>query len=84
MAQSFNIERTMDKQNYSEKEVLELFTKTFSKHELSQIVFGTKPNGEVKNHLTDREESVVLSVIQWLGSPVGQGFINKISNNEGK
>jgi hypothetical protein len=28
-------------------------------------------------YLTDHEEKIVLSVLQWLGTPVGQGFIEQ-------
>lgn len=30
------------------------------------------------DHLSDREKSIVLSTIQWLGSPVGQGFLHSV------
>jgi hypothetical protein len=33
------------------------------------------PNGEV----TDRDREVAATVIQWLGSPVGQGFVIDVS-----
>jgi len=41
------------------------------------IVFGHKNNSmSPKDYLSDREKDIVLSVIQWLGSPVGQGFLD--------
>lgn len=41
------------------------------------IVFGQKGNSmSPKDYLSDREKDIVLSVIQWLGSPVGQGFLD--------
>lgn len=33
-----------------------------------------KPNGEV----TDRDRLVAATVIQWLGSPVGQSFLTQV------
>lgn len=33
------------------------------------------PNGEV----TDRDRIVAATVIQWLGSPVGQAFLNEVN-----
>lgn len=41
------------------------------------IVFG-HPNNSMspKDYLSDREKDIVISVIQWLGSPVGQSFLD--------
>jgi hypothetical protein len=40
------------------------------------IVFGHLNNSmSPKDYLSDREKNIVLSVIQWLGSPVGQNFL---------
>lgn len=33
-----------------------------------------------KTYLTEREEQVALSIIQWLGTPVGQGFLDKVQS----
>lgn len=69
----------------------ELFYKIFIEHcsynntTLSQIIFGTKNNGEVKEWATERDEIVSINLIQWLGSPVGQGFLDNcgyIKKNE--
>lgn len=48
---------------------------------MDYIVFGQKEGTsfEPKQFLTEREENIVLSVIQWLGTPVGQGFIDKLN-----
>ena len=43
---------------------------------LAQVV----GNPNRKAWLTDEEEKVALSVIQWLGTPVGQGFLDKVAN----
>jgi len=64
---------------YYAKEIkaLEVFNQDHLE-DASSIVFGQKEGtGFYPNdNLTDREEKIVLSVIQWLGTPVGQGFIS--------
>ncbi len=42
---------------------------------LSNIVGKPLP----KDYLTGEEEKAVLSVIQWLGTPVGQNFLERVS-----
>lgn len=32
--------------------------------------------------LSDREEKIIISIIQWIGSPVGQSFIKKVDTLE--
>lgn len=44
-------------------------------NDIRDIVFTTSI-GDPKEYLTDREKRIVISTIQWLGSPVGQGFLN--------
>lgn len=69
-----------DKYYTKEIKALEIFNKEYL-NEASLIVFGQKEGmGAYPNDfLTDREENIVLSVIQWLGTPVGQGFINQLN-----
>jgi hypothetical protein len=58
------------------KEMFEISSTT--RNSLSAIIFGWKdasinyPN----QYLTDKEEDICLNLIQWLGSPVGQGFLD--------
>ena len=63
---------------YYAKEIkaLEVFNQNHLQH-ASSIVFGVKEGTsfEAKGTLKGREEKIVLAVIQWLGTPVGQGFI---------
>jgi len=33
------------------------------------------------NYLTDHEERIAMSVIQWLGTPVGQCFLRSVDEN---
>jgi hypothetical protein len=48
-------------------------------------VFGVKEGTEFypNEYLTEREEKIVLAIIQWLGTPVGQGFISAFNDNVG-
>lgn len=77
----FKDHRLVEGDKYFKKEVkaLEIFnTEHPSVYNRSQIVFGTEENGEPKEYLTDREERILLSTIQWLGTPVGQSFLEKL------
>jgi hypothetical protein len=66
----------------------EVFAKTWEERNISKItknidgrstldfllaINSNEPNGEV----TSRDRKVAATVIQWLGSPVGQGFIQE-------
>lgn len=64
-----------------------VFHKTFrtehleAKHscKLDLLIFPSEDQsgGTPSEYLTDREKEVMLSTIQWLGSPIGQSFLNK-------
>lgn len=70
------------KANPKEKEFVEKFIKEFgSILNMSRIVFGTDERGDPKEYLTDRDNKIVLATIQWLGSPVGQGFLKDLTDN---
>jgi hypothetical protein len=43
----------------------------------SQIVKMVDGKGDPKEYTTDEERNLMVTTIQWLGSPVGQGFLNK-------
>lgn len=74
----FNAHRLKENDDYHKKECD--FVKAINdeiksnKSTLAQIV--NHPNH--KEWLDENEEKVVLSVIQWLGTPVGQAFIKKV------
>lgn len=76
----FNDHRLKPNDDYYKKEID--FVKAinnemkFSHNYLAQIV----NNPDHKEWLHEHEEQTVLSVIQWLGTPVGQGFLEKVSN----
>ena len=60
---------------------IEMFTKNkdITNITLSAIVFGWENDRQQypKHFLTEYEENICLNIIQWLGSPVGQGFLDK-------
>ena len=70
--------------NPKEKEFHDKFKALFDsdgneKTTLSGIIFGWNDNNNrtfPKDYLTGREEDICLNLIQWLGSPVGQAFLN--------
>lgn len=63
--------------NPKEKEIHDKFIEEFSDKTLSGVIFGWANDSQTypKEYLTEREEDICLSLIQWLGSPVGQGFL---------
>lgn len=62
--------------NPHEKLFVEAFLRDCAKNHMDLIVFGSKSDGmKPSDYLTDREKSIVVSTIQWLGSPVGQCFL---------
>lgn len=70
------------KNNPKEKLFVDVFLKDHANgDDMDFIVFGqTEGIGFSPNdRLTEREESIVISTIQWLGSPVGQGFLNQVN-----
>jgi hypothetical protein len=69
--------------NPKEQEFHDKFKQMFehdamAKTTLSAIVFGWENDRQnyPKEYLTDKEENICLALIQWLGSPVGQGFLD--------
>lgn len=69
------------KTNPKEKEIHDKFKNEFVKprhsaNTIDRLVFGHSHNSITPNDfLSDREKQIVLSAMQWLGSPVGQGFL---------
>lgn len=66
--------------NPKEKELHDKFKQMFQDDNtmLSAVVFGWYNDRQnyPKEYLTEKEEDICLSLIQWLGSPVGQGFLD--------
>jgi hypothetical protein len=70
------------KDNQEEQKFHDKFKEMFerdnmAKNALSAIVFGWENDRQnyPKEYLTEKEEDICLNLIQWLGSPVGQGFL---------
>jgi len=62
--------------NPKEKEFYDKFLEN-NDRDMNLIVFGHGSNSfSPLDYLSDREKQIVLSTIQWLGSSVGQGFLN--------
>ncbi len=62
-------------ENPKEKEFVEKFQKEICKRNLlGNIIFA---DNKERRHLNNTEERIVISAIQWLGSPVGQSFLNQ-------
>ena len=66
--------------NPKEQEFFEKFVEQFkdNPHSLSGIIFGwgNDRQTEPKELLTEREMDICANLMQWLGSPVGQGFLD--------
>lgn len=77
----FNSHRLRESDPYHKKEidfVKEInFQMKFNPNILDDLV-GFRIDGK-KQYLTNKEETIVLSVIQWLGTHVGQVFLDKVS-----
>jgi hypothetical protein len=71
-----------DKYYAKEIKALQVFNQDHLEH-ADLIVFGQKTGTcmEANDTLSDREEKIVLGVIQWLGTPVGQGFISAFNHD---
>jgi hypothetical protein len=78
----FNHKRTED--NPRELLFVEQINKEigFDRHVLSRIVYANGVNKSVIKRLSSYEEQIVLSVIQWLGSPVGKCFTNQVNEKD--
>jgi len=62
--------------NPKEKELHDKFIEQHGNGDMSMIIFPPKNGGlSPTEYLTEREEKIVISTIQWLGSPVGQNFL---------
>lgn len=74
--------RLIEGDDYYKEEIkaLEIFNRGHLEH-ADLIVFGQKAGADFltpNDYLSDREERIVLGVIQWLGTPTGLGFITQL------
>lgn len=72
------------KKNPKEKEfydnfMKEFFIDNFHKKTLSGVIYGWEDGYQSypNNYLTEKEEKICVHLIQWLGSSVGQTFLNQ-------
>ncbi len=71
--------------NPKEKELHDAFIKDFVedprgdnyKNDAIHRISMPQDGNRLTDYLSDREKQIVISTIQWLGSPVGQGFLDK-------
>lgn len=84
----FNTHRHTDnpKEKEFHDEFIDSFMNDFSGDMIDYIVFGQRDGvGLAPNdYLTDREKRIVISTIQWLGSPVGKNFLKECGFEESK
>ncbi len=65
--------------NPKEKEIINFFEKEFSDLDISLMVCGTLDGRTPVKFLDEEEIKIAKGMIQWLGSPVGQGFLRECS-----
>jgi hypothetical protein len=64
--------------NPKEKEMMVKFiTNHTDNSDIDRIVFGTIDGLKVARYLDENEKKIVLSTIQWLGSPVGKSYLRE-------
>lgn len=67
--------------NPREEELHDEFVTKFSEKDMDLLVFGhlNSPSGsKPDDYLSEREQRIVISTIQWMGSPVGSKFLRKL------
>ena len=66
-------------QNPEEKLFHDAFVKEFKDPtDIARVVFGTTDGYNPKDWTTEREQTICVNLIQWLGSPVGEGFLREL------
>lgn len=64
--------------NPIEKQLHDSFVEHHNDEYMDLIVFGQADSSTIpKDYLTEREQRIVVSTIQWLGSPVGKNFLRQ-------
>lgn len=73
------------KNNPIEKELHDKFIEEYVENKysgeiLEKMIFGCSNDAQTipNDYLSEREKEIIISTIQWLGSPVGQGFLSGI------
>ena len=63
-------------QNPLEKQLHDDFADT-SALNMSRVAFGSLDGDTPSDFVNEREQSIMISTIQWLGSPMGQAFLRE-------
>ena len=63
------------KQNPLEQSLHDAWAEINDQGHLLEYILG---NGETRAAVNDRDELVAATVIQWLGTPVGKAFLQKV------
>lgn len=77
MEKGYNYYRLADKHNHDEQIALNIFNKYGGERLLAQI----KKNGVGDESLNLSERQMASTVIQWLGSNVGQSFLRELNKH---
>lgn len=72
-------------QNPVEEKLVKEFIKEFTEFNRIDILedlvltdeIKLEPNGENPHFLTEREQNIILNIVQWMGSHVGQCFLEE-------
>lgn len=69
--------------NPKEKEFHDKFIKYHFDKDISMIIFPPDRSGYLPNEfLSEREKKIVITTIQWLGSSIGQAFLEECGFTE--
>lgn len=70
--------------NPKEKELHDNFVKhcSYNSDTMERISLPLDERGNPKGYISEREEKIVISTIQWLGSSVGKGFLKQCGFEE--
>lgn len=76
------------KDNPEEKRFHDKFIEhnSYNAYDMDRICFPPKGNNDLypSDVLSSRERQIVISAIQWLGSPVGQSFLRELGYEKSK
>lgn len=81
MHEGFNTHRLKD--NPEEERFASAWRGMQSGRVLDWLLSGANQRGYPTNPATERDEAVAATVMQWLGSPVGQGFLRDLGYERG-
>lgn len=85
MIAGYNYKRVENTDPYHDKErkYIKVFDDMIEKRGFNiDYLTGTSPDSGPNHYLTRDEQKLVVTVIQWLGTPIGQSFIKEVESNE--